>query len=221
MHHFKTRNKPMEKEKMEKYWSRFPDTYDKNKEYVVGKELLDKMIKELNDLSNLGDVIEFGCGTGYFTETLAKKANQIIATDLSDELLQSAKIRLNKNPRITIQKENCMETSFISKKFDSVFMANLIHVVEYPLKALQESHRILKDGGVLIIVTYTNYGMKWFEIIKLGIRFLKGWGKPPQHVHTFSPEKLASLMENAGFTVEKSKLIGDRTKALYLIGKKK
>jgi hypothetical protein len=28
-HHFKTGNKPMEKEKMEKYWSRFPDTYDK------------------------------------------------------------------------------------------------------------------------------------------------------------------------------------------------
>lgn len=211
----------MKKEKTEKYWSRFPDTYEKNQEYVVGKELLEEMKKELNALSDLGDVVEFGCGTGLFTETLAQKANQMVVTDLSDELLERAEIRLNHNPKITIQKENCMDTSFHSKSFDSVFMANLIHVVEHPVNALQESHRILKNGGALIIVTYTNYGMNLFETIKLGIRFLKGWGNPPQHVHTFSPEKLASLVENAGFKVEKSKLIGDKTKAIYLIGKKK
>lgn len=211
----------MEKEDLEKYWSRFPDTYDKNQEYVVGKELLNEITKELNDLTDLGEVAEFGCGTGYFTETIAQKANHVVATDLSNELLEIAKKRLNKNPEITIQKENCINTSFTSEKFDSVFMANLIHVVENPLKVLQESHRILRKGGMLIIVTYTNYGMKLLEKIKLGIRFLKGWGKPPQHVHTFSPEKLSSLLENVGFAVEKSKLIGNRTKALYLIGKKK
>lgn len=211
----------MEKEDLEKYWSRFPDTYDKNQEYVVGKELLNEITKELNDLTDLGEVAEFGCGTGYFTETIAQKANHVVATDLSNELLEIAKKRLNKNPEITIQKENCINTSFTSEKFDSVFMANLIHVVENPLKVLQESHRILRKGGMLIIVTYTNHGMKLLEKIKLGIRFLKGWGKPPQHVHTFSPEKLSSLLENVGFAVEKSKLIGNRTKALYLIGKKK
>lgn len=210
----------MKKEIIEKYWSRFPDTYDRNQEYVVGKELIDKITKELNDLPELGEIIEFGCGTGYFTETIVQKTNHMIATDLSDELLEIAKKRLNKNPEIAIQKENCMDTSFTSEKFDSVFMANLIHVVENPLKVLQESYRILKDGGMLIVVTYTNYSMKFLEKIKLGIRFLKVWGKPPQHTHIFSPEKLASLMEDAGFRIEKSKLIGNRTKALYLIGKK-
>jgi len=206
---------------MEKYWSRFADTYDKNQEEVVGKELLADITKELKDLSDLGDMVEFGCGTGYFTETVVQNSNHMIATDLSDELLERAKIRLDKNPKITIQKENCTDTSFASERFDSVFMANLIHVIEDPLKALQESCRILKNDGILLIVTFTNYGMKWFEKIKLGIRYLKVWGKPPQHVHAFSPEKLASLMETAGFTVEEAKLIGNRTKALYLIGKKK
>lgn len=206
---------------MEKYWSRFAETYDENQEYVVGKDFLKDITNELNALSDLGDVIEFGCGTGYFTKTIAPKANHLIATDLSDELLEKAKIRLKENPNVTIQKENCMEPSFKSNEYDSVFMANLIHVIEDPLKALQESSRILKDGGLLIIVTFTNYGMKWFEKIKLGLRYLKTWGKPPQHVHAFSPEKLASLMETAGFAVEESKIIGNRTKALYLIGKKK
>ena len=210
----------MENEIIEKYWSRFPDTYDKNQEYVVGKELLDEITKELNDLPELGEIIEFGCGTGYFTETITQKNKNMVVTDLSDDLLEIAKKRLNKYPEITIQKENCMDTSFTSEKFDSVFMANLVHVVENPLKVLQECHRILKDDGMLIIVTFTNYGMKLLEKIKLGIRYLKVWGKPPQHTHAFSPEELASLMEDAGFAIEKSKLFGNRTKALYLIGKR-
>jgi hypothetical protein len=36
-----------------------------------------------------------------------------------------------------------------------------------------------------------------------------------------TPGKLGSLLETAGFRVEKAQLIRDRTKALYLIGKKK
>jgi ABC-2 type transport system ATP-binding protein len=72
----------------------------------------------------------------------------VVATDLSDELLEIAKKRFNKNPYITFQKENCMASSFTSEKFDSVFMANLIHVVGNPLKVLQECCRILKNGGM-------------------------------------------------------------------------
>ena len=54
-----------------------------------------------------------------------------------------------------------------------MILANVIHVVENPLKVLQENHRILKVGGVLIVITFTNFGMKWFEKIKIGIKFGK------------------------------------------------
>ncbi|MBW2409410.1 MAG: class I SAM-dependent methyltransferase [Deltaproteobacteria bacterium] len=205
---------------IEKYWSRFPHNFDENQEYVVGKALLEDIIEELGDLPELGKLVEFGCGTGYFTETIIQKTHHLVATDLSDELLEMAKKRLDNNTAVIFQKENCMASSFASEKFDSVFMANLIHVVDNPVKVLLECYRILKNGGMLIIVTYTNYGMNLMEKIKLAIRFLKTWGKPPKHTHVFSPERLASLMQDAGFTIEKSKLIGNRTKALYLIGKK-
>lgn len=48
----------------EEYWGRFSDTYDRNQEYVVGRELLDMIAGELNQLVELGEVVEFGCGTG-------------------------------------------------------------------------------------------------------------------------------------------------------------
>jgi ABC-2 type transport system ATP-binding protein len=99
-------------------------------------------------------------------------------------------------------------------------MANLIHVIENPSIALQECYRILKDDGLLIITSFTNHGMKPLDIIKLGFRFMKVWGKPPKYTHRFSLESLGALMESTGSSIEESKLLGDKTKTLYLIGKK-
>ncbi len=58
----------------EKYWSRFPDTYDKKMTYVVGEELIEGIVQELNHLPELGELVEFGCGTGIYTETIVQKA---------------------------------------------------------------------------------------------------------------------------------------------------
>ena len=205
---------------IERYWSRFADTYDRNQLYVVGQEILDLIKMELDGLPELGAVLELGCGTGYFTKAIAEKSTNVLATDLSDSLLMAAKKRLVDHPNVTVQKENCMGTSFSSGAFDCVIMANLIHVVESPSAVLQECHRILTDGGILVIATYTGHGMKLWDKIKMGVRFSRTWGKPPEHTHSFSPEDLASMMEEAGFSVETSQLIGARTKALYAIGKK-
>ncbi len=204
----------------EKYWSRLSATYDKNQEYVVGKDFLGEVKIVINKLTGLGEVLELGCGTGCFTEAIAKSSGHVFATDLSEELLEKAKKRLSSINHITFQKENCYSTSFESEKFDTVFMANLIHVVEDPSKVLRECFRVLKDEGVLIITSFTNYGMKPFEIIKLGFRFIKVWGKPPKHTHRFSPDSLGFLMESAGFSIEESKLLGNKTKSLYLTGRK-
>ena len=204
----------------EEYWSRFPDTYDKKMEYVVGKALRDAIIQELNRLLELGELVELGCGTGIFTETIVLKTKSMVATDLSDSLLGVARTRIGDHPKVTIQKEDCMATSFPSESLDSVFLANLIHVVESPNTLLQECYRILRKGGTLVIVTFTGHGMKLWEKIKMVLRFVKSWGKPPAHTHSFSPEDLASMVKDAGFDVKTSKVIGDNSKALYIIGQK-
>jgi ABC-2 type transport system ATP-binding protein len=206
----------------EKYWSKFASTYDDDQDYVVGKTILQAIDKRLSEECYLGDIIEFGCGTGYFTKEIAKKARNVIATDLSDEMLEIARIQLKEFRNITIQKVNCEDTSFPSGRFDTVFIANLVHVLINPTKVLQESHQILKNGGLLLIVDFTGYSMNWFEKIKSGIRYLRKWGMPPRHVwNNLSPDELASFVENVDFEVEEVQIIGDKVKALYLRGSKK
>jgi ABC-2 type transport system ATP-binding protein len=204
----------------EEYWSRFPDTYDKKMKYVVGEELIEGIVQELNRLPELGELVELGCGTGIYTETIVLKTKSMYATDLSDSLLAVARKRIGDHPKVTIQKEDCIETSFPSEALDSVFMANLIHVIENPSALLQECQRILKGNGTLVIVAFTSHGMKLLEKIKMGVRFVKSWGKPPVHTHSFSPENLASMVKDAGFTIREAKVIGNKTKALYIISQK-
>ena len=66
-------------ETKEEYWSRFQTTFDENQEYVVGKEHLDEVKESVKSLSDLGEVLELGCGTGCFTETIALNADQSVS----------------------------------------------------------------------------------------------------------------------------------------------
>ena len=62
-------------------------------------------------------------------------------TDFSDEMTEIARTRLEGFQNITVEKANCINTSFPSGRFDTVFMANLIHIIENPQEALKESWR--------------------------------------------------------------------------------
>ncbi len=208
--------------KKEKYWSKFAYGYDEGVEYIVGTAINQAIIKTLSAEQELGEVIEFGCGTGYFTKVIAKNAKHVIATDLSDEMVEMTRTQLEKFKNVTIEKADCESTSFPSERFDTVFMVNVIHFIQNPHKCLQESNRILKDGGLLLLADYTGYGMKWSEKMKLGFRFFRKCGISPRYAQTnLSSDEFSSLVECAGFKVENIQLIGGETKALYLRGRKK
>ena len=207
--------------KKEEYWSKFANTFDEDQKYIVGEAIQQALIERLSEESELEELIEFGCGAGFYTKVLAENASRVIATDLSDEMLAVARTQLKDWQNVTVEKADCEKTDFSDGQFDCVFMANLVHIIENPSIALRESYRILKNGGLLLIVDYTGYGMKRFELMKLGIRAMRKWHKPAPHAKgNLSPDKLRSLVESTGFKVEEVQLMGDKTKALYLRGRK-
>jgi ubiquinone/menaquinone biosynthesis C-methylase UbiE len=212
----------MAEHKKEEYWSRLASTFDDDQRYIVGGPVQQAVMERLSRERDLGELIELGCGAGFYTKVLAANASHVMATDISDEMLAVAKTQLKDRQNVTVAKADCEKTAFPDGKFDSVFMANLVHIIENPSITLQESYRVLKDGGLLLIVDYTGCGMKRFEMIKMGIRFLRKWGRPLGYFRsTLSPEELRSLVEGAGFEVEEVQLTGDKAKAIYLKGRKK
>jgi ubiquinone/menaquinone biosynthesis C-methylase UbiE len=205
----------------EEYWSKFANTYNEDQTYVVGEALVQRMLERLSRESDLGELIELGCGAGLYTKALAGNASRVIATDLSDEMLAVATKQLQSWQNVTVEKADCERTDYPDGKFGTVFMANLIHVIENPSLTLQESYRILKHGGLLLIVDYTGYGVKLFEKMKMGIRYFRRFGKPPRHSRNLSPDGLRALVESAGFEVDEVEFMGERIKAVYLKARKR
>ena len=206
--------------KTETFWSKSADTYLNDTRYVAGEAVLQAVVDKLSVERGLGEVVEFGCGTGYFTTIIAPNAEQVVVTDLSDEMLAVAREQLKELQHVVIQKADVERTAFPSARFDTVFMANVIHVAGNPRAALRESQHILKNGGRLLIVSFTGYGMAPWDRMALSLRYLQKFGIP-KHSRNYSPAGLAALVESAGFEVEQVQLIGDKTKAVYLVGVKR
>jgi len=127
----------MKNRKQEKDWGEMADKFDETAGYVVGEAINEEISEKLSKERNLGNVIEFGCGTGYFTKVIAKNAKHVIATDISYGMLEMSKKKLKDYENVSFQKADCKATDFSNKEFDTILMVNLLHVIKEPSLALK------------------------------------------------------------------------------------
>jgi SAM-dependent methyltransferase len=92
-------------------------------------------------------VLELGCGTGYLTRELARCGADVVAVDVSPELLEIARADFAaENVRYEIQ--NACALSYPDTCFDSVVGSSVLHHLEIT-EALMEVYRVLKGGGTI------------------------------------------------------------------------
>jgi len=119
-----------------------------NWEGPAGKQRWARRVKMLSNHIRSGmTVLELGCGTGYFTKELARCGADIVAVDVSSELLEIARADCPaKNVRYEIQDASAL--SYSDAMFDSVVGSSVLHHLEIK-EALQEIYRVLKPGGAV------------------------------------------------------------------------
>jgi len=212
----------MERENKETYWSRFTEGFEEMQSYVVGDEVLLLAHEELLREANLGKVLELGCGTGLYSETLQKNAEYVVATDLSDEMLAFAKKKRGNLENVEFRKADALNLEFEDGLFDTVFMANLIHIVGNADRVIQEGKRVLKKDGLLIINSFAIDDMSFFNKMAMGIRYLKTFGKPSAEAtkEKTTRKSVEQLLIDNGFEIQKSLLLGTKSKAMYISGRK-
>jgi SAM-dependent methyltransferase len=119
-----------------------------NWESPAGKLRWARRVKMLSKHLRAGmRVLELGCGTGYFTRELARSRADIVAIDVSPELLEIARANC---PERTVRYEiqNASALSYPDAVFDSVVGSSVLHHLEIE-EALREIHRVLKAGGTI------------------------------------------------------------------------
>lgn len=114
--------------------------------------------KIYQDVGNVKNLLDIGCGEGYLVNCLAKKLNsKIIGLDISNEGFNKAHRiceRYNTCHLIECISGNAQSTMFEDNSFEAVTIVFSLHHIENPELALREMFRILKSDGKLVIVDY-------------------------------------------------------------------
>src|SRR2546426_12782195 len=119
-----------------------------NWESPAGKLRWARRVKMLSGHLGVGmTVLELGCGTGYFTRELARSGADLVAIDLSPELLEIARANCSA-PNVRYEIQNAYELSYPDSVFDSVVGSSVLHHLEIE-EGLRQIYRVLKSGGTI------------------------------------------------------------------------
>ncbi len=167
----------------------------------AGYELL-----ELLDIKEDYDVLDVGCGTGYFTKEIRKlTAGKVIGIDPSTEMLSKA-YKNCKDLNIIFHRKSAEEIDYINC-FDVIFCNSAFQWFKDPKKAVKNFFKALKKGGRVGIQSPAtqNYSPNFIKAIekvkedpklnKIFSRFKNPW------FFLESEEEYKALFVEAGFKV--------------------
>lgn len=138
------------------FWDRVAGVYDIFVNVVnvkAHKELRNVIATQIN---HDDVVLECACGTGFLSSVIAPRCKSLVATDFSANMIKKAKKNCREFSNITFKQGNILSIEDNDETFDVVMAANVIHLLDEPIKAVKELDRVCKVGGKIIIPTYMN-----------------------------------------------------------------
>jgi ubiquinone/menaquinone biosynthesis C-methylase UbiE len=138
------------------FWDRVAGVYDLFANfYNAGTHKV--LCQEVASLVSSDDeVLECACGTGMLTRHIAPACKHIVATDFSGKMLERARHKCRDYGNASFEYADILHLDYPDGSFDKVVAANVIHLLDEPLKALSELDRVCRKGGRIIIPTYMN-----------------------------------------------------------------
>ena len=159
-------------------WDLYAPIYEKamRADKKLYQFMYDRIPKKIKDKC----VLEIATGPGLLAKHIAYAASEMIATDYSEGMIREAK-KGDYPSNLTFEVADATALPYEDDSFDVVLIANALHVMPEPEKALSEIDRVLKPGGILIAPNFvehkTGLGSRiWSRILQIaGIRFEHQW----------------------------------------------
>ncbi len=149
------------------------------------------------------EVVDLCCGDGHFTGPMCQLVHpgKTWALDLDAKLLAEAEHACRGNPNLIAVLADAMQLSrYISAPVDFVFIANTFHGVPDKAALSMAVYAALKHAGRFAIVN-------WHRLRRDETRVL-GQPRGPDTALRMEPDDVRTLVEPAGFTLEKIVEVG-------------
>ena len=142
---------------------------------------IDSALMELAGRNSAKSILEVGCGTGYWIESLrAKTFAKVFGLDASTGMLGKAAQRLG-HEGLVLAAANRLP--FRERSFELLFCVNALHHFDDPADFLMQAARLLIPGGVFAIIgidprTVHRYHYEYFEgALELDLKRYPSYGQ--------------------------------------------
>ena len=137
-------------------------------------------------------ILDIGCGSGNYLAEVEKIGWDVYGIDPSDVAVNVAKGRGLKN----IYKGDAIKLPFEDNFFDVISIFHVFEHVPNPQEVLNETKRVLKPGGILIIgvPNFSSLGSKIYGKYWAGLSF-------PLHYFFYTQKTLGKVLTRSNFDV--------------------
>lgn len=141
-----------------------------------------------------GRVLDVGCGRGITLRGLADAGCETHGFEVSAQAVQGI------DSRVSVRVASSLaDASYPNEYFDAIVIWHVLEHVPHPRHIIEESMRILRPGGVLIVAV-PNFssvqawwaGAAWFHL------------DPPRHIYHFPLAALRKLLQTSGLNCRSS-----------------
>lgn len=129
------------------------DLYVKNAHTMPGNELYERPATKalLPDLAGL-DVLDAGCGDGYYSEYMTERGARVVGYDPSAKMIEHARLRMNgKACELHACQSRDLPQILKGRNFDLILSALVLHYVEDLTSEFSHFRKAIRPEGRVVI----------------------------------------------------------------------
>lgn len=191
-----------------KTWDLYAPIY--KRAMKADRKIYDFMYRRIPEIVEGKEVLEIATGPGLLAKHIAPATRSMLATDYSDGMIAEA--RKGDSPEnLRFEVADAMALPYEDNSFDAVLIANALHIVPDPVKALSEIDRVLKPDGVLIAPNFVEHKGTFVSRVWSGILRLAGIS----FEHQWSAQEYLDFLRSNGWKVTYSREMAARIAMMY------
>ena len=181
----------------EDYFEDIAETWDTVRALHYPSEKIEAALMSLVDEGPLTRMIDIGTGTGRMLALFADRFERTDGVDMSHRMLTVARANLEKAGvrNANVRQADAQALPFADACADLVTLHQVLHYMDEPERVVGEAVRVLRPGGLLLIVDFAPHELEFLRTEhghrRLGIRH----------------ERLGEWLDRAGLSVSPPQLL--------------
>ncbi len=210
-------------DKTEEFWDKAAKNYDATEERFEHIHSRARA-KAKKHLKAADVVLDYGCGTGTTACEISGMVSEVVAIDISAEMIELANSKkvANEIENVRFEQGTILDESLERESFDVVLAFNMLHTIPDPQSVVAKIYELLKPGGLFMSVTPCMRERKSFLIsIQISIfRVLSKFGLVPISFEFLRSSDVEALIGTQSFkTIDSESIFAGATS--YFVAAKK